>query len=62
MYSPAEGDERTAVEQKLNEDDVKRLLSNPTGETRIERFERVERGYADVAARLRALGASAMLR
>jgi uncharacterized protein (DUF2336 family) len=28
--------ERIAVEEKLNEDDVKRLLSNPTGDTRTE--------------------------
>jgi uncharacterized protein (DUF2336 family) len=28
--------ERTAVEEKLNEEDVKRLLSNPTGDTRTE--------------------------
>jgi uncharacterized protein (DUF2336 family) len=33
---PLHGQEKIAVDQKLNEDDVKRLLSNPTGDVRAE--------------------------
>lgn len=35
------GQEKTAVDQKLNEDDVKRLLSNPTGDVRAEIADKI---------------------
>lgn len=35
------GREKTAVDQKLNEDDVKRLLSNPTGDVRAEIADKI---------------------
>jgi uncharacterized protein (DUF2336 family) len=41
LYSPPKGQENTAVDQKLNEDDVKRLLSHPTGDVRAEIADKI---------------------
>lgn len=41
------------MEQKLNEEDVARLLTNPTPDTRVELADRIARQHADLSARER---------